>query len=116
MDGAPAPGTPLCAFADLGDPSAKGFQFRAGEALFNGFVVRKGGRVFGYLDRCPHAGWPLAFAPDNYLTREGDLILCAGHGALFRLEDGLCVGGPCSGKRLSPWPVEIDDGGLVRTA
>ena len=41
----------------------------------------------------PHAGWPLALGPDQYLTREGDLILCSGHGALFRLEDGMCVGG-----------------------
>ena len=110
MQAAPSPGTPLCTLADLGDPGSKGFAFRDGETLFNAFVVRKSGRVFGYLDRCPHAGWPLAFAPDRYLTREGDLILCAGHGALFRLEDGLCVGGPCGGKRLTPWPVTLEDG------
>ncbi len=110
MDGAPAPGTPLCALADLDDPGAKGFEFRDGEALFNAFVVRRGDGVFGYLDRCPHAGWPLAFEPDRYLSREGDLILCAGHGALFRLQDGLCVGGPCGGKRLTPWLVRVEDG------
>jgi nitrite reductase/ring-hydroxylating ferredoxin subunit len=115
VEGAPRPGTPLCALADLGDPDAKGFEFRNGETLFNGFVVRKGDGVFGYVDRCPHAGWPLSFAPDKYLTRESDLILCAGHGALFRLEDGLCVGGPCGGKRLMPWPVRVEDG-EVRTA
>ena len=115
MDGAPPPGTPLCALAELADPGAKGFQFREGEALFSGFVVRRGVSVFGYLDRCPHAGWPLGFAPDQYLTREGDLILCAGHGALFQLKDGVCIGGPCAGKRLQPWPVSVE-GGAVRTA
>ncbi len=115
MDGAPPPGTPLCALGELADPGAKGFQFRDGEALFSGFVVRTGRGVFGYVDRCPHAGWPLAFAPDKYLTREGDLILCAGHGALFRLQDGLCIGGPCGGKRLQPWPVRVQ-GGMVRAA
>ena len=115
MDAAPSAGTALCSLADLSDPGAKGFEFRAGETLFNAFVVRRGERVFGYEDRCPHAGWPLSMAPDKYLTREGDLILCAGHGALFRFEDGLCVGGPCGGKRLSPWPVTVDDG-VVRAA
>ena len=115
MQAAPPPGTTLCAIADLGDPGAKGFEFRNGETLFNGFVVRRGETVFGYVDRCPHARWPLAFTKDKYLTREGDLILCAGHGALFCLQDGLCVGGPCGGKRLTPWPVTIE-AGMVRTA
>ena len=115
MIGAPAPGTPLCALADLADPGAKGFEFRDGDALFNAFVVRKGEGVFGYIDRCPHAGWPLALEPDRYLTRQGDLILCAGHGALFRLEDGVCIGGPCGGKRLSHLAGDVEDG-MVRAA
>jgi nitrite reductase/ring-hydroxylating ferredoxin subunit len=85
---APATGTRLCALADIGDPGAKGFVFRAGERLFTGFVVRVGHNAFGYVDRCPHAGMPLAAFGDRYLTREGDLILCASHGALFRLDDG----------------------------
>ncbi len=104
----PAPGTVLCALGDLADPGSKGFMFRAGELLFLGFVVRKEGEVFGYIDRCPHAGLPLAPMPDRYLTREGDLILCGSHGALFRLGDGLCIGGPCAGQRLWPWAVKLD--------
>jgi nitrite reductase/ring-hydroxylating ferredoxin subunit len=84
-------------------------MFRDGEALFLGFVVRAGGRVRGWIDRCPHAGLPLAFPPDRYLTREGDRILCGSHGALFRVDDGVCIGGPCAGKRLSPWPVRVED-------
>ena len=47
--------------------------------------------------------------PDRYLTREGDLILCGTHGALFRPDDGLCVGGPCAGKSLTPWPVRVEE-------
>jgi nitrite reductase/ring-hydroxylating ferredoxin subunit len=112
---APPAGVVLCSLDDLDDPGAKGFEFRQGEILFQGFLVRKGGAVFGYRDRCPHIGWPLAFAPDKYLTREGDLILCSGHGALFRIEDGVCIGGPCAGKRLMDWPVVVD-AGVVRAA
>jgi nitrite reductase/ring-hydroxylating ferredoxin subunit len=94
--------------SDLPDPGSRGFIYREGEALFLGFVVRCGDTVRGYVDRCPHAGMPLALLPGRYLTREGDLLVCSSHGALFRPEDGLCVGGPCAGKSLLPWPVTVD--------
>jgi nitrite reductase/ring-hydroxylating ferredoxin subunit len=103
----PPAGTVLCALADIADPGSKDFRFRADDRLFAGFVVRKGGRVYGYVDSCPHAGWPLAGPTGRHLTREGDLILCAGHGALFSIEDGVCGSGPCAGDRLTPWAVEI---------
>jgi nitrite reductase/ring-hydroxylating ferredoxin subunit len=109
----PAPGTTLCALADLPDPGAKGFLFREGEALFLGFVTRVGGAVAGWVDRCPHAGMPLAMTPNRYLTREGDLILCATHGALFRPTDGRCVAGPCAGQSLAAWPVRVEAGAVV---
>ncbi len=109
----PPAGTRLCALAEIGDPGAKGFVFREGEALFHGFVVRKAGRVRGFIDHCPHAGFPLAITPDRYLTREGDLILCSAHGALFRIEDGVCLAGPCAGRSLAPWLVAEQDGAVV---
>lgn len=111
----PAPGTALCPLAAIRDPGGRGFSFRSGDYLFMGFVVRRAGLVAGYVDRCPHAGLPLALAPNYYLTREKDLILCASHGALFRLEDGFCVGGPCADRSLTPWPVRIE-GEMVVTA
>lgn len=109
----PAPGARLCALADIADPGAKGFMYRAGEKLFLGFVVRRGAAVTGYIDRCPHTGLPLAPLPDRYLTREGDLIICSSHGALFRLGDGFCVAGPCAGRSLWPWPVRVEGGEVV---
>jgi len=109
---APPTGTRLCALAEIADPGARAFSFRRGEALFAGFVVRQGERALGYVDSCPHAGWPLAMG-DRYLTREKDLILCSGHGALFRIEDGECVAGPCFGARLEPWPVRVENGAVV---
>lgn len=108
----PAAGVRLCALADLADPGAKGFRFRAESRLFAGFVVRAGDTVEGYVDSCPHAGWPLAGWEDRYLTRTGEHILCAGHGALFTL-DGLCVAGPCFGERLTAWPVAVVAGEVL---
>lgn len=108
----PQPGTPLCPLEGIDEPGAKGFRFREGDALFAGFVVRKDGALHGYVDVCPHAGWPLAIM-DNYLTRQKDRLLCAGHGALFRIEDGHCTSGPCAGQALEAWPVEVRDGVIV---
>jgi nitrite reductase/ring-hydroxylating ferredoxin subunit len=104
----------LCRLDEIDDPGGKGFDFREGQAIFAGFVVRRGTQVVGYVDSCPHAGWPLAMAPDRYLTRDGTRILCGGHGALFRIEDGRCTAGPCADESLEPWPVEVVDG-AVRT-
>lgn len=109
----PPAGVALCALADLADPGSKGFRFREDGKMFAGFVVKVGGEIRGYVDSCPHAGWPLAAWDDRYLTREGDLILCGGHAALFRPLDGVCISGPCADERLSPWPVAVLDGQIV---
>lgn len=103
----PGPGQRLCALSEIPDPGAKGFRFRQDGALFAGFVVRKGALLAGYVDSCPHAGWPLGSPDERFLTRDAGHILCAGHGALFALADGLCVAGPCSGERLSPWRIQL---------
>lgn len=108
-------GVRLCAEADIADPGARGFVLQIGEKWFHGFVVRKGGQVAGWVDRCPHAGLPLAMELDRYLTADGDLILCGWHGAAFEPISGACVAGPCAGGRLTPWPVEVHDG-AIRTA
>ena len=113
MTARPALGVVLCRLDALEDPGTMGFRYREGDQVFAGFVVRQGEVVRGYVDSCPHIGWPLAFLGDRYLTREKDLILCSGHGALFRLDDGVCVAGPCYGDRLEDWPVRIVDGTVV---
>jgi len=111
----PPPGVRLCAVGELADPGSKGFRFRQDRFLFAGFLVRQAGEVRGYVDSCPHNGWPLSVLDDRYLTREGDRIICAAHGAVFRPLDGVCVGGPCANDRLAAWPVTVL-GGEVFTA
>ena len=111
----PQAGTDLCRLDEIDDPGGRGFDFREGEAIFMGFVVRQGARALGYVDSCPHAGWPLAAAPNRYLTRDGQRLFCGGHGAVFRIEDGFCIAGPCAEESLEAWPVEVLDG-MVRTA
>lgn len=109
----PPAGLTLCPLDEIPDPGAKSFVFRHDARLFAAFVVRCGGRVFGYVDSCPHNGWPLGGPTGRHLTRENDLILCSGHGALFRIEDGVCTSGPCAGQRLAAWAVAVVEGDVV---
>lgn len=109
-------GVKLGPLAAIPDGRARNFvlQMRAGR--FHGFVVRRGEQAFGYVDRCPHMGLPLAQVLDDYLTPAGDLIACSWYSALFAITSGECVGGPCTGARLTPWPVAVVDGVLVTQA
>lgn len=109
------PDVKLLPVAALQDPGARNLVLQIGDAYFHGFLVRVGNEVHGYVDRCPHAGLPLAQKLDGYLTPDGSLIACSWHGALFRPGDGVCVGGPCAGARLTSWPVKVEDGVVVTT-
>jgi nitrite reductase/ring-hydroxylating ferredoxin subunit len=109
------PNVKLLPLAALKDPGARNLVLQIGDAYFHGFLVRTGDAVHGYVDRCPHAGLPLAQKLDQYLTPDGKLIACSWHGALFQPEDGRCVGGPCAGARLTPWPVKVEGGYVVTT-
>jgi nitrite reductase/ring-hydroxylating ferredoxin subunit len=106
------PGVRIGQLDDIADGAARNYVLELNAGRFHGFVVRKGAAAFGYLDVCPHAGLPLAWELDQYLTADKTLINCRWHGALFRIEDGKCVGGPCMGGRLTAWPVEVKDGEL----
>lgn len=56
-----------------------------------------------WLDVCPHAGQPLSSPEGALLLQEGRYLVCAAHGASFDLtQGGLCVGGPCAGRCLTP--------------
>lgn len=107
------PGVKLGPVSLIENNSARNFVLQIEDAYFHGFVVHKGGGFYGYADRCPHTGLPLAQQLDDYLTPQADLIACSWHGALFRIKDGLCIGGPCAGKHLMPWPVRVEDGFIV---
>ena len=66
-----------------------------------------------YHNRCPHRGTPLDWQPGQFLDREGAHLVCATHGALFRLADGFCVAGPCAGDALSPLPTRVEDARII---
>lgn len=99
----------VCSIGEIGNPGAYGFKVMAGKYPLFGFVVQTDSVVYGYSNRCPHAGRPLDWAPNAFLTKDKDHIMCSAHGATFELDNGLCVAGPCLGRSLTPWTVEVRD-------
>jgi nitrite reductase/ring-hydroxylating ferredoxin subunit len=95
---------------DLLDRGCREFSIGTGDWPLRGFVVRRGKEVYAYQNFCMHAGHPLNWKPDSFLTRDGTRIICSSHGALYEIESGVCVAGPCPGKKLRVIPVEIREG------
>lgn len=96
----------LCCLKDIPDGEARGFPAPPGG--FTGlFAIRRGAVVRVYVNSCPHIGLPLEPVPDRFLDRKRELIVCAAHGARFRVEDGVCVSGPCVGDVLEAVPVTL---------
>ena len=96
----------LCRLADLPDRDGRGFATPLGEVV----LVRDGVNVYGYLNRCPHIGISLNFQPDVFMDLTQQYLLCANHGALFRVEDGHCFRGPCQGQHLIQVSLQIEQG------
>lgn len=76
-------------------------------------AVRKGAVVHVYVNRCPHYGNSrLGWKKHQFLNGDRSRIMCAAHGALFRIEDGSCVSGPCLGQSLKRVPILVYNGGI----
>lgn len=103
----------LCALTDLDLPGSRGFSIDAMQGSVEVFVVRSGNTVFAYRNSCPHTGGPLDWVPDQFLSIDSDMIQCATHDALFGIEDGVCIKGPCAGQALIPVTVEIIAGRVM---
>jgi nitrite reductase/ring-hydroxylating ferredoxin subunit len=102
----------VCRLDDLPDGGARGLDLN-GDGEVDAFAVRRAGTVHLWVDACPHHGTPLPWRKDAYLNAAGDRIVCAAHGALFELDSGRCVQGPCLGERLTPVPCAVVADGEV---
>ena len=113
----PAPGEALCRLdaldADLG---TRRLVWHEWDAPARVFLVRRGDEVYAYRNRCPHALAHLDHPPGEFLSPDRRHLRCAFHGALFRIDDGHCVDGPCRGRSLTAFPVRVEDGVVYAAA
>lgn len=94
---------PICSINQLSDGECASMEV----AHTGYFVVRYNAQWFAYKNACPHLGLSLDFVPNQFLVPDKSLIQCSSHGALFDIESGDCLSGPCAGQALQKIPIEI---------
>ena len=104
--------TKLLSYDELQDPGSKGLIIKTKDFQLNLFVVKKDNQIYVYENSCPHTSGPLDWMPDSFLDEDSNYIMCANHGALFQINDGLCVYGPCQKQCLRALPFTIDNGAI----
>lgn len=102
----------LCALDDIDDHESSGFIADFGYKKVAVLAVRQGETVYVYENSCPHIGTPMDVIPGEFLSEDGSHIECGTHLAQFRIEDGLCVEGPCEGDKLTQIKAEVRDGAV----
>ncbi len=101
----------LCASEDLRE-SDGAFTFDVLEhgRVSPAFAVRFEGRAVAYLNRCAHVPAEMDWQPGQFWDADQRFIICSVHGALYEPRSGVCVLGPCPGKRLVSIALTEQDG------
>jgi nitrite reductase/ring-hydroxylating ferredoxin subunit len=92
---------------------ARGHFVRVGPGPVTFLVGRVGDSWRAYANVCRHRALPLDLGVRSPMSDDGRYLLCHQHGALYRLDDGKCVIGPCAGEWLSAVPVTQDEDALA---
>ena len=103
----------LCKISDIEDPGSKSFELKIKRKTQSIFVVHKDGKFYAYYNKCPHTGATLEWQQDQFLDLGKALIQCATHDALFIIDSGDCISGPCSGDSLQSLPLIIESGQII---
>lgn len=101
----------ICRSEDLPE-AGKGVRFeveRYGRKV-PAFVVRYAGQVYAYLNECKHVPVEMDWMPGEFFDISHNYLVCATHGAYYSPLTGLCLGGPCKGRSLTPLAVSEIDG------
>jgi nitrite reductase/ring-hydroxylating ferredoxin subunit len=95
------------------DQSAKGFKTKVKGRIFHGLVVRKGGKFFAYQNLCRHLPITLDLDDERFFNFEKTHLQCHMHGAMYEIETGHCIAGPCVGANLIPLEIVEEDSRLI---
>ena len=95
--------------------SVKPFKAKVEGKLFHGLLVKKNGKFYAYRNLCKHLPVTLDLLDGNFVNHEETLIQCHMHGALYELETGYCIEGPCQGANLDCLEIKVEEKRVVIT-
>lgn len=100
----------ICMMEEIPEREARAFQLNNGDNIF---ITQRDGCFYAYQNLCPHLQVELEFLENQFLDREQEFIECSTHGALFVVESGECISGPCQGQALEKVTLSVhSDGGI----
>ncbi|MEM8844420.1 MAG: Rieske (2Fe-2S) protein [Pseudomonadota bacterium] len=97
----------LCSIDELNEIDSRGFLISDVSPERNIFIVKNKHQIYGYENMCPHNFSPLDWSPNQFLNFDNSYIQCANHGALFEINSGDCIYGPCAGQSLQSIKIEV---------
>ena len=103
--------TKICNINDINDNQTLGLSTNINGTLKKIIIVRTEKSVLAYINSCPHIGAPLDLRPGQFLSHNKENIVCSTHGALFQIDTGLCIFGPCKDAYLQSIPITIERNG-----
>ena len=103
--------TKICNINDINDNQTLGLSTNINGNLKKIIIVRTEKGVLAYINSCPHIGAPLDLRPGQFLSHNKENIVCSTHGALFQIDTGLCIFGPCKDAYLQSIPITIERNG-----
>jgi nitrite reductase/ring-hydroxylating ferredoxin subunit len=95
---------------ELAHGQSKKFTVRRGGRSFEALLINYQGKLFAYVNRCPHVGITLDWVDNQFFTVDSRYLMCANHGAVFEPPTGECVWGPCVGASLESLALNIEGG------
>ncbi len=110
----------ICHSKSLGNHQAKRFQILCSdihpfpgmnadpEDYLPAFILRKDQAVVAYLNRCAHLPMEMDWNPSEFFDEDFNHIICATHYAVYEIETGNCLRGPCpKGAKLIPLAIKV---------
>lgn len=89
-------------------PIVPSYAMADGSRATSALVGRSGGRLRAFANVCKHLAVPLDLGDGNPMTDDRRALLCHHHGAVFDKVSGLCIQGPCEGRSLTAFAIEVD--------
>ncbi|MDP6967909.1 MAG: Rieske 2Fe-2S domain-containing protein [Gammaproteobacteria bacterium] len=97
----------ICAATLLEDNQSLRFQYQQQ----TGILVRHQGQLRAYINRCPHRHKTLGDGPD-FFDDQSLYLRCEHHQALFSIDTGVCIAGPCKQQRLTSIAIAEREGNI----
>ena len=100
----------ICMTEEVPEREARAYDTEDGDTIF---ITQRDGSFYAYQNVCPHLQVELEFLENQFLDQDQEFIQCSTHGALFEVETGLCISGPCQGDTLEKVNIKVhSDGGI----